>query len=93
MAQIAQLFAGYPSVGRPVIDRTGLTGKYDWHLEWTPTFLNSPTGDRQFVANPAAESGPNFFTALSEQARLKLQPERAPVDVIVIDRAERPTEE
>ena len=55
-------------------------------------FQRNSMGQR-FVPNPAAESGQNFFTALSEQAGLQLQPERAQVDFIVIDRAERPTEE
>ena len=93
MAQAAQNFANFPVVGRPVRDRTGLTARYDYHLEFVPAFLNGPNPDSPPVANPAADSGPNLFTALPEQLGLKLQNEKAQVEFLVIDNAERPAED
>jgi uncharacterized protein (TIGR03435 family) len=67
--------------GRPVIDRTGLTGKYDFNLQWTP-------GD------PAStdDSGPGLFTALEEQLGLRLEPAKGSVQAVFIDHIEPPTE-
>ena len=93
MGQVAQTLAGYPSVGRPVVDHTGLGGRYDWRLQWTPMFINGATADAPAVANPAADSGSNLFTALTEQVGLKLQAEKGQVEFVVIDHAERPTED
>jgi uncharacterized protein (TIGR03435 family) len=93
MQQIAGSLANYPVVSRPVMDRTGLQGKYDLHMEFTPAFIASPNGDGSQVANPAADSGPNLFTALVEQAGLKLRGDRGMVEFLVIDHAERPTED
>ena len=70
-------------VGRHVIDRTGLTGPFDVDLEWTP---DSPG------AAPAPDAGASIFTAIQEQLGLKLEPSTAPLEVIVIDSAERPSE-
>ncbi len=66
-------------VGRMVIDRTGLEGVFDLDLKWTSD---------QGGADP---SGPSLFTALQEQLGLKLEPTRAPMEVLVVDRVERPT--
>jgi uncharacterized protein (TIGR03435 family) len=71
-------------VNRPVIDRTGLTGSFDLDLTYTPE-LQTP---RPFGV---PSDGPSIFTALQEQLALKLDSQRGPVDVFVIDRAERPT--
>jgi uncharacterized protein (TIGR03435 family) len=68
-------------VGRVVIDKTGLTGYYDITLKWTPD-------EDQTAGAP----GPSIFTALEEQLGLKLVATKAPVDVIVVDHVERPTE-
>ncbi|MGH9237252.1 MAG: TIGR03435 family protein [Vicinamibacterales bacterium] len=65
-------------VRRPVIDRTGLTGTWDIDLTFNP---DSPDDPR-----------PSLFTALQEQLGLRLEPSRAPVQVLVIDRIERPAE-
>ena len=68
--------------GRPVVDSTGLTGKYDFRLKYTP-------------ADHAAtdESGrPSIFTALEEQLGLKLVPMKQPVEVLVVDSIAQPTE-
>jgi bla regulator protein BlaR1 len=65
---------------RPVIDQTGLSGFFDFTLEWTP---DSPQPD------PTA-SGPSIYIAIEQQLGLKLQPERAPVEFLVIDHAEKP---
>jgi uncharacterized protein (TIGR03435 family) len=67
-----------PVVGRVVIDRTGLTGTFDFELKWA----QDPTADT---------TGPSIFTALQEQLGLKLESTRGPVDVLVIDRVERPS--
>lgn len=69
-------------VGRPVIDRTGLTGAYDIDLQWTPEESNS---------DPPQSDTPSIFTALQEQLGLKLTPQKAPVQVLVIDKVTRPT--
>jgi len=63
--------------GRPVINRTGLDGLYDIDLEWAPT--------------PDA-AGLSIFTAVEEQLGLKLESGTAPLDVVVVERIERPTE-
>jgi uncharacterized protein (TIGR03435 family) len=67
---------------RPVIDRTGLTGIFDVHLEWTNDVTNAPE----------TSDVPSVFTALREQLGLKLDSVRAPSEVIVVDRIEKPTE-
>ena len=75
--------------GRIVRNKTGLTGGYDFSLTFTPEQM---TGGRAPDA-PAADSGsaPSIFTALQEQLGLKLDSVRAPVEVVVVDRVERPT--
>jgi uncharacterized protein (TIGR03435 family) len=80
----------FNGIDRPVIDRTGLTGRYDIHLEnalSTPPALRQTNGD-----DDRAPSGPSLFTALQEQLGLKLEPIKAPKKVLVIDHIERPSE-
>lgn len=76
------------SLGRMVIDRTGLSGAFDINLHFTPDRIPDfgPGGP---VIDP---NGPSIFTALQEQLGLKLDAQRGPVDVLVIDRAEIPVE-
>jgi uncharacterized protein (TIGR03435 family) len=66
-------------VGRLIVDKTGLTGKYDITLKWTP---DSQQG--------TADSGPSIFAALEEQLGLKLESTKGPVDTIVVDHVEKP---
>ncbi len=81
-------------VGRLVVDKTGLKGEYDFTLKWTPdegqgTMRGGPPG---VAAPPPEASGPTIFTALQEQLGLKLETQKGPVDTIVIDHVERPSE-
>ncbi len=77
-------------LGRVVIDKTGMEGRYDIALKWTPdTGSDAGGGDRS--ASPS-EVGPSIFTALKEQAGLRLEPAKAQVKVLVIDHVEMPTE-
>ena len=80
--------------GRIVIDRTGLAGIYDIDLKWTPTPDQLPQGPPPpgFVPPPIDPNGPSLYTALQEQLGLKLENERGPVQVLVIDRLQSPTE-
>src|SRR5262249_26405797 len=72
-------------VGRPILDRTGLKGEYDFTMEYAM--------DPDASGLPGAElAGPALFTALQEQAGLKLQSTKAAVEVLVIDHAEKPSE-
>jgi uncharacterized protein (TIGR03435 family) len=78
---------------RPVVDHTGLTGKWDFTLKWTPDETQFATfGVR--IPPPAdnASAPPDLFTAMQEQLGLKLEPTKAPVDVLVIDQIEKPSE-
>lgn len=74
---------GY-SLDHPVIDKTGLTGKYDLSLKWRPD--NQPPSD-----GGSADELPGLFTAMQEQLGLKLEPAKGPVDTLVIDHIEMPT--
>jgi uncharacterized protein (TIGR03435 family) len=80
-------------LGRPVIDKTGLTGNYVLTLKWTPDTEALPaTPSTPDGAAPADVSGPSIFTAVQEQLGLKLVSTKGPVKILVIDHIERPTE-
>jgi uncharacterized protein (TIGR03435 family) len=77
---------------RPVVDQTGLTGNWDFELKWTPD--DSQFGGMGMRAPPpsdAADAPPPLFTAIQEQIGLKLESEKASVDVMVIDSVEKPS--
>ena len=77
-------------VGRPVVDRTGVADYFDITLEFAPD-LDARTANGAPAPNaPAGGDGPSIFTALREQLGLTLEATRAPVDVLVVDRAELP---
>jgi uncharacterized protein (TIGR03435 family) len=78
-----------PFVGRSVVDRSGLSGLFDFELTWTPDqSAQLPPDAPRITIDP---NGPSIFTALQEQLGLKLESARGPVDVVVIDRVEHPT--
>jgi uncharacterized protein (TIGR03435 family) len=86
-------------LGSTVIDKTGLTGKYDFTLQWTPDVSQAPLmagagpgAQGPGAAAPADSSGPSIFTALEEQLGLKLESQKGPVDILVIDHVEEPSE-
>ena len=96
-AQIAQMLSQL--TGRPVIDKTGLTGVFDFNLKYTPEpglggnnnpFGPPPPGAPQ-LAPGADPNAPNVFTAVQEQLGLKLESTRGSVPVTVIDHIEKPT--
>jgi len=67
---------------KPLVDQTGLTGKWDFLLKWRPETAPEPDDPNAL---------PGIFTAIQEQIGLKLEGAKAPVDVIVIDKVERPS--
>ncbi len=73
-------------VGRPVIDKTGITGRYDLKLRWTPDVDSAGAG------SSTADAPPSIFTALEEQLGLKLESGKGSVEVLVVDHAEMPSE-
>jgi uncharacterized protein (TIGR03435 family) len=86
MAVLANMLsAQFANLGRPVVDKTGLSGEFDFDLETTFAPLSANAG----AADAAA---PSVFVALQEQLGLKLEPTRTPVKVLVVDSAQRPTE-
>jgi uncharacterized protein (TIGR03435 family) len=77
-------------VDKPVVDATGLTGKYDVSLYWMAGWTYTAPSSGEAASEPA---GPTIFTAVQEQLGLKLEPRKVMIDVLVIDHAERsPTE-
>ena len=78
--------------GRPILDKTGLTGTYDLKLEWTPDITDGPIKANPAEPPPSDTSGPSLFTAVQEQLGLKLDAQKAPVDVYIIERVEKPSE-
>ena len=86
MHELVSLLAS--QLQQPVVDKTGLTGRYDFTLRWAAEQLSlvpgTPTAD--------AEKSPSLFTALREQLGLRLTSTRGPLEVLVIDHAEKPSE-
>ena len=83
MAFLADLIAR--NLGETVVDKTGLEGVYDFELRWT--------NDDQTANNGDADTAPTLFTALQETLGLRLQRQKVPVEMVVVDHAERvPTE-
>jgi uncharacterized protein (TIGR03435 family) len=90
MSQLATVLS--PFAQRVVIDRTGLGGTFDLRLSWIPEKVpqgEPPPGAPQLP--PVDPNGPSLFAALQEQLGLKLESQRAPLEVLVIDDVERPT--
>jgi uncharacterized protein (TIGR03435 family) len=92
MVFIAESLTGIANLGRPIVDQTGLTGTVDFTLEWTPDI----TSDKAAPLPPGAEVPPdsNAVTlqeALRDQLGIRLQPERASVNAIVLDHIEHPS--
>jgi uncharacterized protein (TIGR03435 family) len=84
-------------LGRPVIDKTELHGNFDVHLEWspdqaTPGITGADVEKRGTAALPDDTTTLSIFTAVQEQLGLKLESGRGPVEVIVVDHVEMPSE-
>jgi uncharacterized protein (TIGR03435 family) len=83
---------------RKVVDKSGIAGQFDFHLEFAPDETTRGFGGRDGAAAaagatpPAAPEGPSVFSALQEQFGLKLMPDKGPVDFLVIDHVEKPSE-
>ena len=98
MALLARVLSGI--LRRPVVDHTGLDATYAFKLEWTPDFgssLDKPGAAAVEKAEAVGASlpdseGPSIFSALQEQLGLRLESQKGPVETIVIDRAEKPSE-
>ena len=96
LAQFAQSLGMF--VGRIVVDKTGLTGGYDIDLTWTPDQIPQRAagtpGDQPVRINGVDidPNGPSIFTAVQEQLGLKLDSQKGPVEMLVIDRVEKPVE-
>jgi bla regulator protein blaR1 len=76
-------------LGRPIVDQTGLVGRFDFTIQWTPESNDAqpPGGEAQ----PESQ-GSTFLEALNEELGLKLKPTRAPLKVLVVDHVERPSD-
>jgi len=85
MDLIASSFTEGSELDRPVIDRTGLTGKFDYALEYSPRPDGTPPSETNLHSDP---SGPSLTQALQEQLGLKFEPQTAPLNVVVVDYAD-----
>lgn len=85
-------FMQFVVLDRPVVDKTGVEGTFDFSLKWTPDESQfNGMGFRVPVPDGTAPL-PGLFTAIQEQLGLKLEPEKIPAEVLVIDHVERPSE-
>jgi uncharacterized protein (TIGR03435 family) len=95
LSGIAQLLA--QQLGRPVIDKTDIKGNYDFSLQWTPDETQRGVGfggvERPVTDTPLPNdpTGPSLFTAIQDQLGLRLEASKGPVDMIVIERIEKPS--
>jgi bla regulator protein blaR1 len=88
MEYLAGGLSGAGRLTRPVVDQTGLSGRWDFTIEWTP----EPTGPPPDGSAPPESQAPTFLEAVREQLGLKLESTNGPIHVLVVDRVERPSE-
>jgi uncharacterized protein (TIGR03435 family) len=103
VGDLAGLLSHLPEIGgREVVDQTGLQGRYDFTLKWTPEQgqrfggpgpSGTAGGAQSAAGKPAApgSSGPSIFTAIQQQLGLRLKPSEGPVEMVVIDHIEHPS--
>ena len=84
MQNLANVLGSF-GLSRMVLDRTGLTGGFDFELRWTPDTLRGAASSAQ------SNDAPSIFAALQEQLGLRLESQRGPVEFLVVDSIERPT--
>lgn len=91
MAMMATSFSipEVTGIDRPILDKTNLTGLFDFTMEFSPVYNGPAPSGGNFQPD---ESGPTFLQALKEQLGLKLESQTGPVDVIVIDHVDHPSE-
>jgi len=87
---LAQLLSNL--LGRPVLDQTGIKGDFDFELSWTPDPGQSSGPPGLDASTPPDPNGPSLFTAIQEQLGLRLESTKGPVETIIIDRAEKASE-
>ncbi|HEY1340886.1 MAG TPA: M56 family metallopeptidase [Bryobacteraceae bacterium] len=90
MDMLAASLTGIVGEGRPVIDKTGLSGRYDFTMEWAPQTNSASPPDAPTTASEPL--GPTSLQALRDELGLKLESARGPVRILVIDKVERPSE-
>lgn len=88
MSYLTWFLSAFPEIAKPVVDETGLPGFYDFTLAWAPEL---PPGVAERNNLPPAP-GPELFTAVREQLGLRLDSKKGPVQVMVIDHIEKPSE-
>jgi uncharacterized protein (TIGR03435 family) len=88
MEFIANQLSAVGQLERPVIDRTGLGGNFDFALEWTPERLAAQPAVTDLQPDP----GPTFLEAIKDQLGLKLESQKGPAQVIILDHVEHPSE-
>jgi uncharacterized protein (TIGR03435 family) len=88
MKLIADSLSSLGGLGRPVVDQTGLSGRFDFTLQWTPE-SNGPA--QSGADTPLNSLGTTFVEALKDQLGMKLKPAKAPLDVPVVDHVEKPS--
>jgi uncharacterized protein (TIGR03435 family) len=89
MAQIVAVLPTVAKLNRPGVDRTGLSGRFDFTIEWTPERNTSAVPGEQ---TQAELQGTTIYEALKEQLGLKLESTKASMEVLVVDHVERPSE-
>jgi uncharacterized protein (TIGR03435 family) len=88
MKQLASTLAQQRDVGRPVVDKTGIAGFFDVHLRWSAASSIVPSARSEA---PEAVDSVSVFTALQEQLGLRLDPDMVETEILIVDRAERPS--
>jgi uncharacterized protein (TIGR03435 family) len=86
---MADMLSQRVDLGRPIVDATGLTGTFDFLLEFTPESKGPTPPGSNAAADP---EGPSFQQAVQDQLGLKLQPRKGSMEVIVLDHVEHPSE-
>jgi uncharacterized protein (TIGR03435 family) len=85
-------FMQFVVMDKPVVDKTGLTGEFDFTLRWTPDETQFNGMGFRVPVPEGTTALPGLFTAIQEQLGLKLEPQKIPAEVLVIDHVERPSE-
>ena len=89
MEVICRILTSVGRLNHPLVNQTGLSGNYDFVVEWVPRASNVSTSDTGAAAEP---QGPSFQEALQEQLGMKITPATAPLEFLIVDHVERPSE-